>query len=73
MPPTRKPLRLLAAALRTRCTREHAAVAIAGLGLAVLLGLLDRALAPEAGAAGITSAALGAIIALTIYRSIGRK
>jgi uncharacterized membrane protein YeaQ/YmgE (transglycosylase-associated protein family) len=68
-------LSLAWASLRRRLGREQLLPALIGLGIALVLGLLDRALDADgrAGAAGITSAVLGAIIALTVYKSIGRK
>ena len=60
---------------RRGLTRENLLAALVGLGIAFVLGMLDRALDADgrAGAAGITSAVLGAIIALTVYKSTGRK
>lgn len=63
-----RPPQWIARALRGRGTPERVAAGAAGLGLAVLVGWIDRA-----GAAGLTSAALGALVALTVYKSIGRK
>ena len=75
MPRIRKAMNTAKELAVRRLTLAQLMPAFLGLGAAVMLGMVDRLFGAEArgGSAGITSAALGAIVALAVFNVIKRK